>query len=160
MTAEVNNVLAQLAIIQREIMNPLTGTPIVAYDNVPYVINSADMPLFVNLAGPLQSNQFSGADEQAREFNEIRNFKMNLYYAAYGTGVEGEKFGLLTPFFPLVYGKFGSYPHLKQLAGTLDARLINDTGMTTLDFSGHKWFAVSFTLQVISKVRRLLDELE
>ena len=158
MTAEVSNILAQLAVLQREVVDPQSGHPLVAYDNVPYIINTADAPLFVNFAGALVKNEFSGSDERAREFNEVRNYKMNLYHSVFATGVEGEKAGLLTPFFALIYAKFGSYPHLKNLGGVLDARLIADSGMVTLEFAGHSWFGISFTLQVIARTRRLLAE--
>ena len=83
---------------------------------------------------------------------------MMLYHSPFGAGVEGEKMGLLTPYFKLVYDKFMSYPHLKQLAGALDSKIVNDSGMTVLEFVGQRYFGVRFTLQVTSKVRRLLAE--
>ena len=157
MTAEVSNILAQLSVIQREIINPQTGQPIVSFENVPYVINTADMPLFVNFAGPLTNNALIGSDDLARDFNETRIYNMLFYLAPYGTGVEGEKTGLLTPYFSLVYMLFGKYPHLKQLPGALDARLAADSGTSTLqEFIGQKYFGIRFSLQVTSKVRRPL----
>jgi len=160
MTAEVNNVLKQLAVIQLEILNPLNNLPIVAYDTVPYVINAADMPLFVNFPGPLVRNDVISSDDRGRDFNEVRTYTMNLYYAPYASGVEGEKTALMVPFFSLVYNKFGQYPHLKQLGGVLDAKLVGDSGTTTLTFIGQQDFAIKFSLQVVSKVRRLLDSRE
>jgi hypothetical protein len=160
MTAEVPNVLTQLATIQREIIDPSTSRAIVSYENVPYTISAADMPLFVNFVGPLTQAILAGSDEDAREFNEIRTFNMMFFHSPYGAGVEGEKMGLLTPYFPLIYAKFAQYPHLKQLAGTLDSKLTGDTGMTVLSFGGQQYYGVRFALQVTSKNRRLLGEFE
>ena len=160
MTAEVPNVLAKLAAIQAEILDPQSGRACVSFENVPYTISAADMPLFVNYVGPLTQAVLMGSDSFAREFNEMRTYTMTLFHSPLGAGVEGEKMGLLTLFFPLVYEKFGSYPHLKELAGTLDAKLTGDSGMTIVNFIGQQYFGVRFTLQVTSKNRRTLGEYE
>jgi hypothetical protein len=159
MTAEVYEVMAQLAIIQREIIDPLSNKNMISFDNAPYTISVADMPLFVNFPGPLNMNQLAGSDEKGREFNETRIYTMNLFHSAVGTGIEGEKIGLLTPYFHLVYNKFGQYPHLKALAGVMDAKLIADSGINgNLQFSGQKYFGIRFSLQVLSRTRRTLGE--
>lgn len=160
MTAEVPNVLAQLAVIQAEILNPENSKALVSFENVPYTISAADMPLFVNFIGPLTQATLMGSDEQAREFNEVRTYNMLFYHSPMGSGVEGEKMGLLTPFFPLIYNKFGAYPHLKNLPGALDAKISGDSGMTVVSFSGQNYYGVRFTLTVTSKVRRLLGDYE
>lgn len=154
MSAEVNDILAQLAVVQRELIDPVSGRAIVAFENVPYIINTADMPLFVNFAGALNRNDVAGSDHEARTFNETRNYTVVLYHSPFGAGVEGEKSGLLSPFFKMVYDKFGAYPHLKNLGGVLDAKLISDSGMATVRFANQDYFGVRFTLQVISKIRR------
>ena len=149
--------MARIAAIEREIINPSTSGSLVAYDNVPYTINTADMPLFINYAGNLSDNTMEGDDEFAREFVETRNHRLTLYIAPFGTGVEGEKWGLLAPYFDLIYAKFGSYPHLKQLAGVRDARLTADTGMTqVVKFIGQEYFGAQFTLRVTTSARRLI----
>lgn len=158
MSAEVNNVLTQIAVIQREIIDPQSSRALVAHENVPYTISAADMPLFVNFVGPLSQNQLMGSDERAREFNEVRAFTMTLYHSPFGSGIEGEKMGLVTPFFSLVYQKFGLYPHLKNLGGVVDAKLVADSGMTVVTFGSQDYYGVRFTLQVTSRVRRLLGE--
>ena len=160
MSGDVNNIMAQLAVIEREIFDPVRNVSVIAYENIPYTIASADMPLFVNFVGNLSQSVVAGSDDQARDFNDTRNFVLTLYHSPYASGVEGEKMGLLTPYFPLVYNKFGSYPHLKMLGGILDAKLIGDSGMTVVTFAGNQYFGVKFTLQVISKVRRLLGDYE
>lgn len=160
MTAEVPNILAQLAEIEKEIVCPETGQLCVAHTNIPYSVTAADMPLFINYVGPLSQSQQMGSDEAGREFNEVRTYLLMLFHSPFGSGVEGEKMRLLTPYFPLVYDTFGRYPHLKQLPGALDARMISDSGMTLLQFNGQQYFGVRFTLQVTSKVRRLLGEYE
>ena len=157
MSANVVDVMARIAAIEREIINPSTSGSLVAYDNVPYTINTADMPLFVNYTGNLSDNTLEGDDEFGREYAETRNHRLTLYIAPFGTGVEGEKWGLLAPFFDLVYAKFMGYPHLKNLAGVRDAKLIADTGMTqTVKFISQEYFGAQFTLRVTTTARRLL----
>ena len=56
MSAEVSDVLPRLAVIQREILSPTSGSAIYAYDNVPNTIDMGTMPLFVNLVGPLTNS--------------------------------------------------------------------------------------------------------
>ena len=114
MSAEVHDVLAQVAVIQRELTNPVSGFPVVAFENVPFTISAVDMPLFVNYVGGLTGNVMIGSDYKGRDFNETRNILMTLYHSPYPAGVEGEMSGYLTPFFSLVYDLFGKYPHLKQ----------------------------------------------
>ncbi len=157
---EVNVSLAQIASIEREIIDPVSGKAIYAFDNIPYVLNVRDMPLFVNFPGPLKSNDLAGSDEEAREFNESRIIYLNLYHSAYGTGLEQEKSGLLTPYFALVYSVFGKYPHLKQMSGAMDSRLIEDSGTTVLKFNGQDYFGIRFSLRVTTRIRRPLDEAE
>jgi hypothetical protein len=158
MTADVTNVLSQLALIQAEIIRPESNDAMVVHENVPYSVTAADMPLMVNYVGALLQSTLIGSDNLAREFTEIRNFNMILYHSPYGAGVEGEKMGLLTPFFPLVYNKFGQYPHLKGLAGALDAKITGDSGMTLVSFVGQQYFGIRFTLQVTANIRRPLGE--
>lgn len=158
MSAEVENILPQLASIQREIIDPVSNRAIVAYDNIPYAISVADMPLFLNFAGALTANDIVGSDSEARTFNERRNYRMVLYHSSFGSGVEGEKYGLLAPYFKLVYDKFGAYPHLKNLGGVLDAKLISDGGMQTVQFAGQTYYGISFVLQIISKTRRIYGD--
>ena len=160
MTAEVPDVLARIAVIQREILDPLTGRACTAFENVPYTISSVDMPLFVNYAGPASQLVPAGSDAAAREFTEIRSYTMILYHSPFGSGTESEMASLLTPFFPLVYIQFGLYPKLKQLVGIVDARLTGDSGMTVVNFMSQQYFGVRFTLQVNSKVRRVLGDYE
>lgn len=154
MSAEVQDVLARIAVLQRTLTDPVSGLAVVAFENVPYIINTADMPLFVNYAGALLRNDIAGSDSEARTFNETRNYTMVLYHSPYGAGVEGEKFGLLSPYFKTVYDLFGSYPHLNNLGGVLDAKLTGDGGMATVRFANQDYYGVRFTLQVISKIRR------
>lgn len=160
MAADVPQVLTQLALIQAEILDPVSGKAIITYENVPYTISVADMPLMVNYVGMLTGSVLTGADNFAREFNETRVYNMILYHSPKGSGVEGEKMGLLAPYFPLIYNKFGSYPHLKNLAGALDSKIVGDSGMTIVSFVGQDYFGVRFSLQVTSKIRRPVEDYE
>ena len=157
MTAEVNSVLAQLAALQREIISPDTGQPILAFDNVPYVINTADMPLFINYSGALSSNTLKGSDDLAREFDETRQYIMTLYHSPYAAGVEGEKLAALSGYFSLVLAKFGGHPHLKNLGGIMNALIVSDSGVTSMmQFMGQAYFGIRFILQVTGRTRRPL----
>ena len=154
MSADVASILTRLALIEAEILDPATGAAIKAYEEVPFTISSADMPLFINYAGPLIRNELVGSDELAREYQETRNYSLVLYHSNYGSGIEGEKFGLLAPYFELVYAKFGSYPRLNNIGAVVNAVLIADTGMGTVPFMGQAYNGIRFTLQVVSRVRR------
>lgn len=166
MTHTINNVtiplvLSALKTIQNEIIDPVRSKTIVAFDNTPYTISAADMPLFVNKVGALTKTLYEGTDIDAREFNETRIYQMELYHSPYGSGVEGEKMGELTPYFDLVYNKFYSYPHLKQLAGVVDAKIINDSGATVLEYMPNQfYYGIRFVLQVTTHVHRLLGQNE
>lgn len=157
---DVPEILARIALIEREILDPVSGANIIAYDNVPYVISAADMPLMVNMVGPLISNTLMGSDEEAREFEEVRNYRLLLFHSPIGSGIEEEKTGLLTPFFQLVINKFQSYPHLKQLAGIRNSVITGDTGTTPMMFLGQSYFGMAFTLAVVNRTRRILSEYE
>ena len=157
-TPDPDEVLAKLATLQRLIADPASGSAVVAFENVPYTVSAADMPLFVNYVGPLTSSVVISSDHLGRTFNETRTYNMVLYHSPYGAGVEGEKMGLLTPYFKLVYDLFGKYPHLQNLGGIIDAKLANDTGATVVPFAGQNYYGVRFALQVTSKSRRPLGE--
>ncbi len=157
MSAEPANVLPQIAIIQREIADPTTGNLLKAHDNVPNSITVADMPLFVTFVGALVSSTLDGSDSKIRDFLEVRNYRMILYHSALGTGAPGEKLGLLLPYFDLVLNKFGSYPHLKRLAGIVNAQITGDSGMeNSMKFANVPYYGIDFTLQVTGHVYRKL----
>jgi hypothetical protein len=156
-------ILARIALLQQEIVVPTSGsvvpsnTYITAEDNVPYSINPGNMPLFVNYVGPLVSSKLVGSDERGRTFEEVRQYKMVLYYAPFGSGTnDGEKYGELTAYFDPVYNKFGAYPRLRQLIGVQDAVITTDSGAAVVRFQGTDYYGITFTLQVTTRVRRTL----
>ncbi len=157
MTAQI---LSRIAEIEREILSPDTGKVCIAYDNIPGTLTASQMPCFVNYPRQLIKNDLVGSDERGRTFLETRNFGLTLYHSPVGTGANEEKTGLLVPYFELVYSKFGSYPHLKALEGIVDALITNDSGTGTATYSGTEYYAINFNLQVIRRVRRLLDEID
>ena len=158
----IPQVLAALKVIQGEILDPVRGTGIVAFDNTPYTISAADMPLFVNRVKQLTQMRDEGSDGEAREFLETRLYEMVLYHSPYGAGVEGEKTGELTPYFDLVYDKFMSYRTLKNLMGVVDSRIINDSGASIISFASptQQYYAIRFMLQVLTHVHRKLGDNE
>ena len=151
----VDNVLTRIYQLETRMINPVSGSPIFAYDNIPYTISVADMPLFVNFPGSLVSNTMIGSDEVGREMREVRNYNLVLYHSPYGSGIEGEKLGLLRPYFDLMYTLFGLYAHLDDLDGVIDSLLTGDGGAGTVTFSGQTYYGIKFTLQVVTRVRRL-----
>ena len=156
MSVTVQDILSRTAALERTIISPTSGSALKAYANVPYSITAADMPLFVNFVGNLQQVVLQGSDELAQDFQEIRLYNLVLYLAPYGTGVQGEKFGLLSPYFDLVLAKMQAYPHLNNLPGIVNSRIVSDTGMGVVAFQDTKYFGIRFVLQVTSKTRRLL----
>ena len=155
------NILTQLAVIEREIVDPATGAPFTAYDNVPYAINTADMPLFINLIGPLINAQAMGSDEDGRERLETRIYKLAFYLAPFSTGIEGEKYGQLALLYEYIFTGLGKYPHLKGLYGVIDCQIIADTGAKgDLEFMGNRYFGIQYSAQITTRVRRPLDQLE
>ncbi len=157
MTAEVQDILIKLAEIERLILDPVSGSAIRAYEEVPYTVSVADMPLVINYAGPLSENRLMGSDEQAIEYNEYRTYDLVLYHSAYASGIEGEKYGLLAPYFRLFYETFGARPHLGGVGDIVNAKLVRDTGAVgTVQFAGQNYYGIRFTLQVIGRARRQL----
>jgi hypothetical protein len=156
MNPEVDVVLAQIAVVEREMLVVSSGSPIMAYDQTPYSISNANMPLFINFAGGLTGNVLMGSDDKGREFQETRIYSLVLYYAPYAAGIEGEKLAAMVPYFQKTYDLFGSYPHLKQLGGIVSALITSDSGQSVQRFVNQDYFGVRFSLQVVSRVRRLL----
>jgi hypothetical protein len=156
LTASIALVLAKLATFERTIIRPETNTPMVAYDNPPFAIAAADMPLFVNFVGPLSQNLGTSSDDGAREFLETRTYMLNLYHSPAAAGVDGEKYGLLTPYFDLVYSLFAAYPHLSNMGNIVSSLILTDSGMVTLPYANQPYYGIRFSLQVVSRARRPL----
>jgi hypothetical protein len=146
--------------LEREIINPVTSGSMPAYDNVPYTISNLDMPLFVNMVGPVLSDVMIGSDDLAREFHLTRDYYLNLFYAPYMAGREGEMYGLLTPYFDLMHAKFEAYPHLRNLGNIVNCDLPSDTGMTILKFNGQDYFGIRFSFRVTGRHRHLIGQFD
>lgn len=157
MTTSVVTILSQIATLERMITSPDTHRAMKAYDNIPLTIAVAQMPCFINFPKALTENVLVSSDEKGREFHEVRNYSLNLYHSAYGSGINEEKSGLLLPYFEEVYKLFGGYPHLAVLPGIIDARIISDSGVGTANYAGNMYYAISFTLKVTNRVRRTLS---
>jgi hypothetical protein len=157
----LSNILASVANIEMQVYDDGTQTQVnVAYINPPYSINVADMPLFVNVVGPMTGSEEIGSDESAREKVETRNIYLDFYHSPYSSGVEGEKYYLLSHFFDDIYNTIEQFPHLLSIYGVIDSQIIADTGATVIEFMGQKYFGIRFTLQVTYRVRRPLNQLE
>lgn len=157
-TSDVETVLARIALLQRNILDPSTGMAVVAYDNAPYSISAASMPLFVTFVHPLVRNDLMGSDNFGREFNDTRTYDMILYLSPFGTGIEGENLGLLTQWFDAVHSEFGKWPKLKALAGIQSALITADSGASVQEYNGQRYYGIRFTLSVTRRARWLLGE--
>jgi hypothetical protein len=156
----MTDVLTRIAVIEREIISPDTGGNMIAHDNPPKTTSQMDMPLFINLAKNMIKSDIIGEDERGRDFNETTNYDLLMLHSSFSAGVEGEMNAAMVPYVDLALNKFGSYPHLKGLSGVLDAQIMTHSGPTTINYIGQPYNGVRFTLQVITKVRRLLASLE
>lgn len=154
MAADPASVQAQLAVLQRTLRDPTTGLPLYAYDNPPYSLTTGTMPLFVNYVGALQSVQEMGRDSKGVDNDETWQYKMDLYIAPYGSGIEGENYGVCTPYFDLVLALFGANPHLQQLGGVRSAKIVSATGAGTIPWADQDYYGIRFILQVIARTRR------
>lgn len=155
---EVDDVMDRLAQLEQTIIDPVSGSALIAYNNVPYTISTADMPLFVNFVAPLTNNEQIGTDDAGREMRETRTYNAVLYHSPYASGIEGEKLGLLRPYFKLVYILFDGYPHLNSLDGVIDAKIVSDSGMGTVIFANQVYYGIRFTISVSTRVRRLYKD--
>lgn len=158
-SADVVTVLASIAAIQRNIIDPVSSGSIVAYDNAPYTISAANMPLFITLIKPLTRNELrSEGDGFGRDFIDTRSYDMILYHSPYGSGIDEEKIGLLSPWFDLVYTEFGKWPHLNDTDGIIDALIVADSGASVQEYVGQKYYGIRFSLQVKRRTRKLLGK--
>lgn len=158
MTATVTAIMAQIAVLQRTIIDPVSGLAVVSFDNVPYTLSKADMPCFVTFVREGSQNILMGNDYKGRDFNDIRTYAMVLYHSPFGSGITEEKIGLLSPWFDLVYTEFMKYPHLNGTAGVVDAKIVSDSGASVQEFIGQQYYGIRFALQVTRRSRWLLDE--
>lgn len=153
MTAPLSDVLARIALLQRNLIDPVTSVAVQAFDNVPFTISRADMPLFINIVKPLTRNELVGSDDKGRDFNEVRTYDMILYHSPAAGGISEENIGLLTPWFDLVYIEFGKWPHLQQLDGIINALIVTDGGVSVQEFIGQQYYGIRFSLQVTRRTR-------
>jgi len=146
---DADAILKQLAVIEREI----TGVRRV-YDNPPNSISQADMPMFVNLPGPMTENWIDGGeDDDAVEAFEAREYECLLIVASTATGISGEAFSKVPPLLAAVRNKFASYPFLKGFP-IRGMQLQRDSGVRSdILFGGVAYFGVRFTVVIEARIR-------
>lgn len=146
---DADAILKQLAVIEREIPGVRR-----AYDNPPNSISMADMPMFINLPGPMNENWIDGGeDEDATEALETREYECILIVSSTGTGVSGEAIGKVPPLLAAVRNKFASYPFLKGFP-IRGAQLQRDSGVRSdILFGGVAYFGVRFIVVVETRIR-------
>jgi hypothetical protein len=159
MTGRVTDVLIKIAEIEREVINPVSGSPALAYDNIPTTISGAQMPCFVNFPKNLASVEELGSGETGRENMEVRNYELRFFLSP-AAGAEEEKSGLLTPWFELVIAQMGLYPHLKGEPEVVKARLLADMGTVQVPWADQHYIGTVFQLQVTRRVFRPYNESE
>ena len=155
MSADVTSVLPQIALIEREIINPLTGLPLKAYDSAPFSLSSNDLPCFVNLAGPMTEDWDvrAGEDDLVKEGYENRVYLCTLYIVAGGAGIPGEAYALCEPYFALTRNTLQSHQSLKNLPGIQRVYFLGDDGARVRSYGGQEYYSIAFRLQIIGRVR-------
>ncbi|MCL4863861.1 MAG: hypothetical protein KJZ93_30925 [Caldilineaceae bacterium] len=139
----VATVKARLALIQK---NRITGVKR-SFAQGPNIINTGDMPLFINLTKPAQHNWEILGDDLDQE---TRLYLMRLYVLPAGNGIPGEAERLCEPFFDRVRDVFAGRPSLEGLAGVQQAVLLGDSGVTLMDYpvGNFAYWGIEFKLQV------------
>lgn len=148
MTDETN-ILTALAAIELAIPGIARS-----YADAPDTINSADMPLFVNLPGPVTYDWNANFDAFADEGRKTRDFYAVLIVAPFGAGTPGEKFALVNTYFDPVMRAFQSHRTLGGLDYIVKTIVTGDSGVRAdIEYSGLRWYGVRFTVQVTWKAR-------
>ena len=148
-TTTETEIMAALAAIELEIPGIVR-----TYVNAPETINSADMPLFVNLPGPAVMDWNSAYDAFANEGRKSREFYAVLIVAPVGTGVPGEKLAAVNTYFDPAMRAFQSHRTLKSLDAIVKSVFTGDTGVRAdIEYSGLRWYGIRFTVQVTWRVR-------
>ena len=155
MAADVPSILARLATIEPEVLNPINSVPTYAYASVPFSLNTNDLPSWVNLPGPMVEDWEVrvGEDSQAKEGLETREFHCTLYIAPAAAGKDGELFAVTEPYFALCRDMFQSHQSLKALDGIQRVNVLGDGGSQVLPFAGVPYYAIRFRVQIVSRVR-------
>lgn len=151
----VATVKARLATIQK---NRITGVKR-AFAQGPNSINTADMPLFINLTKPAQHDwAILGSDFD----QETRQYLMRLYVLPIGNGIPGEAERACEPFFDRVRDVFAARPTLEGLEGVQQAVLLGDSGVTLLDYPAGNlaYWGIEFRLQVTEYIEVIYAENE
>lgn len=155
MSADVSDVLPRLAEIERELLNPISGLPVIAYDSAPFSLNSADLPAWVNLPGPavVDWDMRAGEDSLYKEGYETRQYNCLLHIVSAAAGIPGEAFAACEPYFALGRQVLESHQSLKDLGGISSVRLLGDDGTIRLPYAGVDYLGIRFRLQIIGRVR-------
>jgi len=143
----VATVKTRLAFIQK---NRISGVKR-SFAQGPNSINTADMPLFINLTKPAQHDwQILGSDFD----QEGRLYLMRLYVLPYGNGIPGEAERACEPFFDRVRDCFAARPGLEGLEDVQRAVLLGDSGVTLLDYpvGNFAYWGIEFRLNVVEYV--------
>jgi hypothetical protein len=143
---DVDVVLPLLATIEAAITGVQT-----AYSSPPDSI--MDLPAFVNLAGPATIDYAAGDDDTGVEAYENRDYTLILLVAPFMTGISGEKYADLTPYFALVRNKFMAYQKL-MTAKALQVIWRGDAGsQNTITYAGVQYYGIRFAVTIRGRVR-------
>jgi hypothetical protein len=151
-------IMAAIASVETQVINPLTGNPLKAFATIPLVNAVGNMPDFINFPGLMIENRLIGSEQLYREFMETRMWDVVLYHSPMGAGTPEEKSGLLVPFLELVYAAFGLYPRLNATQGVKDAMIMGDSGVGAVKINDTDYWGIRFKLRVVRQARRPLAE--
>lgn len=150
--ANVDEVLAQLATISREIINPISQQPITTYENAPFSVSPGDEPAIVWLPGPMAENWDTlGESETYIAGLETRDYIGLLLVKPKGQGLSGEAFSLVTPYFAQLHDVLESHQTLAGLAGIQSVNYRGDDGVHgDLEYAGLAYYGTRAHLRIVS----------
>jgi hypothetical protein len=144
---DVDVVLRELAKVEAGISGVIG-----AYESAPDSIPATDLPAFINLPGPEQLVG-EGGDDEIGEGLSTRTYYCVLIVAPFGTGISGEKFGDVMPFFTRVRDTFMRYQAL-GLANALRLVYRGDSGvLADIQYAGNSYYGIRFSVDIAGLFR-------
>jgi hypothetical protein len=143
----VATVKAAIVVMQKLITGVKT-----AYAQAPASLNTADLPMFVNLTS-VANQDWEGLGDGGDY--ETRVYLMRLYVLQGVLGIPGEAERLCEPFFTSVRDYFAARPFLNGTHGVQYAYVIGDSGVTRLVFDNPETplLGIEFKLQVKEQIQ-------
>lgn len=152
--AEVDQVLVQLGLIGKEIINPVNGKPITTYENAPFSVAVGDEPAIVWLPAPMAEDWNTGGESETWITGlEQRDYVGLMLVKGIGQGLSGEAFGMVTPYFKLLRDAYEAHQTLKGLAGVLKVLYMGDDGVhANIQYAGIDYYGTRARVRIQTAV--------